>query len=138
MCSPPLRAAWAPSSAGSSIAGRGSQMAPPAASLNVRPPSLPLQRKDGRRVHPPHDLAVTGPAAEVHVHPAGQAWVEGTDRPHDVDALEVLGLVLLEDRRVLHRVLVGSRGPVDVPDAPVPWGRGVRVVVGDLPTTDDH
>src|SRR5438105_6118308 len=134
MCSPPLRAprrpqspeiSEAPSSAGSSIAGRGSQMAPPAASLNVRPPSLPLQRKDGRRVHPPHDLAVTGPAAEVHVHPAGQAWVEGTDRPHDVDALEVLGLVLLEDRGVLHRVLVGSRGPVDVPDAPVPWGRGV-------------
>src|SRR5256885_1523775 len=65
------------------LAGRGSQMAPPAASFEPAvPPSLPVQRKDGRRVHPPHDLAVTGPATEVHVHPAGQAWVEGADCPH--------------------------------------------------------
>src|SRR5258707_14123704 len=100
-------------------------MAPPAASFEPAvSASLTLQGEDGRRMHPPHDLPVTGPSAEVHVHPARKARVEGTHCPHDVDALEVLGLVLLEDRRVLHRVLVGSRGPVDVPDTPVPGGGG--------------
>jgi hypothetical protein len=38
------------------------------------------------------------PAAEVHVHAAGQARVEAADGPHDVDALEVLPVVLLEQR----------------------------------------
>src|SRR5581483_9263581 len=69
------------------------------------------------------------PAAEVHVDAAGQARVEAADRAHDVDALEVVLGVLLEDRRVLHRVLVRARGPVDVTDAAVPGGGRVRVVV---------
>src|SRR2546429_4794262 len=72
------------------------------------PASLALQRQHGGRVHPLDHLALAGPTSEVHVHPAGQARVEAADSPHDVDALEVVGLVLLEDRGVLHRVLVGS------------------------------
>src|SRR5262249_47008809 len=69
------------------------------------------------------------PAAEVHVDAARQARVEAADRAHDVDALEVVLGVLLEDRRVLHRVLVRARCPVDVADAAVPRGGRVRVVV---------
>ena len=76
--------------------------------------------------------------AQVHVHAAGQARVEAAHRPHDVDALEALGRVLLEDRGVLHRVLVGARRPVAVADAAVPRGRRVRVVVRDLPVPDHH
>ena len=80
----------------------------------------------------------TRPAAEVHVHAAGQAGVEAADRAHDVDALEVLGAVLLEDRRVLHRVLVRARRPVHVTRAGVPRRRRVGLVVGDLAVADDH
>ena len=46
--------------------------------------------------------------------------------------------VLLEDRRVLHRVLVRARRPVDVADAAVPRRGRVRVVVRDLPVPDHH
>src|SRR5262249_58203165 len=73
----------------------------------------------GRRVHRLDHTA----AAQVHVHAAGQARVEAADRPHDVDALEVLRRVLLEDRGVLHRVLVWPRRSVGVPDAAVPTPR---------------
>ena len=57
--------------------------------------------------HLPH-LAL----AAVHVHAAGQARIERAHRPHDVHALELVRAVLLEDRRVLHRVLVGPRRAV--------------------------
>jgi broad specificity phosphatase PhoE len=40
-----------------------------------------------RRVH----LLERPAAAQVHVHAAGQARVEGPHRPHDVDAAEVVG-----------------------------------------------
>ncbi len=46
--------------------------------------------------------------------------------------LKLSGAVLLEDRRVLHRVLVGTRRAVDVARARVPRRRRVRVVVRDL------
>ncbi len=59
-------------------------------------------------------------------------------RPHDVDALEVLRAVLLEDRRVLHRVLIGSRGSEGVTRTRVPRRRRVRLVVGDLAVADHH
>src|SRR5580700_10695705 len=77
-------------------------------------------------------------AAEVHVHAARQAWVEAAHGAHDVDALEVVRRVLLEDRRVLHRVLVGPGRPVGVADAAVPRRGRVRVVVRDLPVPDHH
>src|SRR6202042_2041 len=76
--------------------------------------------------------------AGVHVHAARQARVEAADRTHDVDALEVLRTVLLEDRRVLNRVLVGARGAIRVTRAGVPWRRRVRLVVGDLALADHH
>src|SRR5947207_1253650 len=44
--------------------------------------------------------------AEVHVDAARQARIEAAHRAHDVDALEVLGAVLLEQVHALHRVLV--------------------------------
>src|SRR5580658_7487299 len=78
------------------------------------------------------------PAAEVHVHAARQAWVEAAHRPHDVDALEVLRAVLLEDRGVLHGVLVRAGRAVAVADAAVPRGRRVGVVVGDLAVPNHH
>src|SRR4051812_36666432 len=53
--------------------------------------------------------------AEVHVHAAGQAGIEAADGPHDVDALEVLPVVLLEDRLPLDGVLVGAGGAEAVP-----------------------
>ena len=55
--------------------------------------SLPGDRLR-RRVQHLQRLAV----AEVHVHPARQARIEAAHRAHDVDALEVLPVVLLEDR----------------------------------------
>src|SRR6202522_628865 len=76
--------------------------------------------------------------AQVHVHAAGQTRVEAAYGPHDVDALEVIRRVLLEDRRVLHRVLVRSRRSVAVADAAVPRGGRVRVVVRDLAVPDHH
>src|SRR6185503_18595313 len=66
--------------------------------------------------------------AHVHVDAARQARVEAPHRPHDVDALEVVRSVLLEDRHVLHRVLVRPRGAVAVARARVPGRRRVRVV----------
>src|SRR6266700_1460795 len=60
------------------------------------------------------------PVAEVGVDAAGQAGVEAAHRPHDVDALEVVRPVLLEDGRVLDRVLVGPGRAVDVARARVP------------------
>src|SRR5262249_12645223 len=76
--------------------------------------------------------------AQVHVYPARQARVEAAHGAHDVDALEVLLGVLLEDRRVLHRVLVRPRRPVDVADAAVPRSGRIRVVVRDLAVPDHH
>src|SRR5437660_11262558 len=76
--------------------------------------------------------------SEVHVDPTGQAGVEAAHGAHDVDALEVVGPVLLEDRRTRHGVLVGSGCAVAVARAAVP-GRGrIGVVVGDLPAPDDE
>src|SRR3954454_6961666 len=59
--------------------------------------------------------------AEVHVHAAGQARVEGADRAHDVDPAELLLAALLEDGLAHHRVLVGAGGAVGVRRAAVPW-----------------
>src|SRR6185503_6005448 len=69
---------------------------------------------------------------EVHVDAAGQAGVEAAHRAHDVDADELVRAVLLEDRRVLDRVLVGPRRAVGVARARVPRGRRVGLEVGNL------
>src|SRR5437763_8209699 len=78
------------------------------------------------------------PAADVHVHPARQAGVEAADGAHDVHALEVVRAVLLEDRHVLHRVLVRAGGAEGVAGAAVPRRRRVGVVVRDLLVLDDQ
>src|SRR5215470_13782089 len=52
-----------------------------------------LRGEAHRRVYRLDDAAV----AEIHVHAAGQARIEAPHRAHDVDALELLGRVLLED-----------------------------------------
>ena len=56
----------------------------------------------GRRVQQLKLLA----AAEIHVHPARQARVKAAHRAHHVDALEMIQIVLLEDRLTLDGVLV--------------------------------
>ena len=69
---------------------------------------------------------------------AGQAGIEAAHRAHDVDALEFVRTVLLEDRRVLHRVLVRTRRAVNVARVRVPRRRRIRMVVGDLAVADDQ
>src|ERR1700686_2305803 len=85
-------------------------------------------RAEVRRVPSLQHLAV----AEVHVHTARQTGIEAAHGAHDVDALEGVGSVLLEDRRVLYRVFVGAGGAVHVARRRVPWRRRVGVVVRDL------
>src|SRR5690606_41288912 len=80
-------------------------------SSSSRRPATPRSSSRGRSVmaaaeHRRVQRAQRAALAEVHVDAAGQARVEAADRAHDVDALEVLRPVLLEDRHVLHGVLV--------------------------------
>src|ERR1700689_4521323 len=76
-------------------------------------------------------------AAIVHVHATGQTGIEASNRPHDVDALELIPAVFLEDRRVLHGILVGTWRAVGITRIGVPWRRRIRVIVGDLAFTGD-
>src|SRR3954447_10100536 len=75
---------------------------------------------------------------EIHVYPAWQAWVETADRPHDVDALEVLPIVLLEDRLPLNGILVRSGSAVAVPRIGIPRSGRIRMVVRDLSVPNHH
>src|ERR1700754_3080354 len=72
------------------------------------------------------------------MHPTWQTRVETAHRAHDVDALEMLSVVLLEDRLALHRILVRPRCAVAVPWIGVPWCRRIRVVVRDLAVANYH
>src|SRR3954465_11051562 len=74
--------------------------------------------------------------AQVHVDSAGQARVEAAHRAHNVDAPEVVGAVLLEDRGARDRVLVWPGRPVIVGGRPVPRRGWVWVVVSDLAVPD--
>ncbi len=76
-------------------------------------------------------------AAQVHVDAARQTGVEAAHRPHDVDALELVRAVLLEDRRVLHGVLIRPRRAVHVTRAGVPRRGRIGMVVGDFAVADD-
>src|ERR1700733_9418136 len=78
------------------------------------------------------------PVAEIHMHPTRQTWVEAPYRPHDVDALEIFRPILLEDRRILHRVLVRTRRTIAVAGICVPRGGRIGVVVGDLVILDHY
>ena len=70
--------------------------------------------------------------AQVHVNTAGQAWIEASDCPHDIDALEVFRTVFLEDRCVLHRVFVRPGRAKAVTRVGVPGGWRIGMIVGDL------
>ena len=103
--------------------GRGLQLVEQLLDPVARGPEV-LRRRSVRRRHSAGQFGVGDlrrrvqllqhlALAEVHVHPARQARVEAAHRPHDVDALEMLPVVLLEDRRVDDRVLVGPGRAVD-------------------------
>ena len=110
-----------PGSSSGGRVGRGDRWRrPPTAPPGPRRSCLLEHR---RRVVPLQHL----PAAEVHVDAARQAGVEAADRAHDVDALEVRPVVLLEDRLALDGVLVRAGRPELVPRVRVPRasaGRG--------------
>src|SRR5579875_2158 len=76
--------------------------------------------------------------AQVHVNPAWQAWIEAAHRAHNIDAFEILRPVLLEDRRVLHCVLVRAGRAVDIARAGIPGSRWIGMIIGNLPIFDDH
>src|SRR5258708_22665246 len=75
--------------------------------------------------------------AEVHVYSARQAGVETPHCAHDVYALEFVRAVLLEDRRVLHGILVGPRCPINVSGIRIPRCRRIPMVVRDLAVPND-
>src|SRR4029077_20981670 len=87
-----------------------------------------------RRVPCLQDLSVT----QVHMHTTGQARIETAYRAYDIDTLEFIGNVFLEDRRVLHRILVRTRRPVNVARVGVPGSRRIRMVIGDLAFANYH
>src|SRR6202034_2337971 len=71
-------------------------------------------------------------------HPTRQAWIKAPYRPHDVDALEIFRAIFLEDRRILHRVLVRTWCAIAVARICIPRGWRIRMVVGDLVILDYH
>src|SRR5438874_595522 len=73
----------------------------------IVPPSRRGSLLGAERRHVPHLEQLA--AAVVHVDAARQARVEAAHRAHDVDTLELVRPVLLEERRVLHGVLVRPR-----------------------------
>src|ERR1700722_17649928 len=75
--------------------------------------------------------------AELHVHVAGQAWIETTHSAHDVDPLKFVRAVLLENGSVLHRVFIRSRSAVAVARVGVPGSGRVGMVVRDLAFAND-
>src|SRR5438309_5438750 len=87
-----------------------------------------------RRMPPLQHLAV----AEVHVHAAREARIETAYRAHDVDAFEVGGPVLFEDRRTHHRVFIWSAGAETISRTPIPRRRRIGMVVGDLAIANHH
>src|SRR5579862_7084136 len=76
--------------------------------------------------------------AQIHVYAAGQARIETSHRPHDVDPLEFIGTIFLEDRRVLHRILIRTRSAIYVTRIGVPGRRRIRMIVCDLALADHN
>ena len=76
--------------------------------------------------------------AEIHVHAAGQARIEAANGAHDIDSLEFVGAIFLEDRRVLHRILIRSRSAVAIARIGIPGSWRIGVIVGDLVILDHH
>ena len=70
--------------------------------------------------------------------PQGRQGSKLLHRPHDVHALEIVGPVLLEDRGVFHRVLVGAGGAVAITWIAVPRRRRIWLIVRHLSAPDHH
>src|ERR1700730_2873616 len=79
-------------------------------------------------------LAIT----EIHMHATRQARVEAAYRSHDVDAFELVWTVVLEDRRVLHGVLIGPGGSVNITRVRVPRGRRIRMVICNFAVANNY
>src|SRR5271154_3855644 len=75
---------------------------------------------------------------QIHVDTARQTRIEAAYSPHNVDSLELIGTVFFEDRRVLHRILVWTRGAVDIARIGVPGRWRIRMVVCDLALLNNH
>jgi hypothetical protein len=60
---------------------------------------------------------------QMHMDAAGKAGIEAAYGSHDVDALERIVPVLLEDRRILHRIFVRARRAKTISRAGIPGGR---------------
>src|ERR1700756_932401 len=75
---------------------------------------------------------------QVHVNTARQARIEAAHRTHDVDALEILPVVLFEDRLALYGILVRAGGAVAVTRVRVPRRRRGRGGGRDLSGADHH
>src|ERR1044071_8209217 len=85
-------------------------------------PSIPSTLcAEHRRMARLQNLAIP----QIHVHAARQAGIEAANGPHDVDTAEVLGAIFLENRRLLYRVLVRTRRPVDIPGCRIPRRRWI-------------
>src|ERR1700758_969307 len=72
------------------------------------------------------------------MHAAGEAWIETSDRTHDIDSLEFVRTILLKDRRVLHGIFIRAWRPVDISWICVPGSRRIWMVVGDLVISNDN
>ena len=72
------------------------------------------------------------------MHAAGQARIETPHSAHDVDPLEFVRTVFLEDRSVLHRILVRTRRAVNVPRIGIPGRRRIWMIVCNLPLANHY
>src|SRR5271154_3596481 len=90
-----------------------------------------MHAKHRRMVRLQH-LAIT----QIHVHAARQAGVEAAHRTHDIYALEFFRTILFEDRRVLHRIFVGTGGAIDVTRIGIPRSWRIGMVIGDFALTN--
>ncbi len=77
-------------------------------------------------------------AAVIHVHAAGEAWIEAPNRAHDVDTFELIPAVFLEDGSILYGIFIWTRCSIGIAGVGVPRRRRIRMIVGDLAFTDDH
>src|SRR5579883_589826 len=76
--------------------------------------------------------------AQIHMHPAWQARIEAAHSAHNINPLKIVRAILFKDGRVLHGILVGSRGSIDIAHAAIPGSWGIRMVVRDLSVLNYH
>src|ERR1044072_7059689 len=75
--------------------------------------------------------------AQKHMNAARETRIETAHPAPEVEAFEIAGAVLFEDRRVLYGVFVRAGCAVDVPRRCIPRRRRIGMVVGGL-TVANH